>query len=41
MPLSYLHVFNFSERPGTPAEKIPEKYLQDKGKQKQKADKPF
>ena len=22
MPLSYLHVFNFSERPGTPAEKI-------------------
>ena len=25
MPLSYLHVFNFSERPGTPAEKIPEK----------------
>lgn len=25
LPLSYLHVFNFSERPGTPAEKIPGK----------------
>jgi len=25
MPLSYLHVFNFSERPGTPAEKMPDK----------------
>jgi threonylcarbamoyladenosine tRNA methylthiotransferase MtaB len=25
MPLSYLHVFNFSERPGTPAEKMPGK----------------
>jgi threonylcarbamoyladenosine tRNA methylthiotransferase MtaB len=25
MPLSYLHVFNFSERPGTPAQKLPEK----------------
>jgi threonylcarbamoyladenosine tRNA methylthiotransferase MtaB len=25
MPVSYLHVFNFSERPGTPAEKMPGK----------------
>jgi threonylcarbamoyladenosine tRNA methylthiotransferase MtaB len=25
MPLSYLHVFNFSERPGTPAEKMTDK----------------
>ena len=25
MPLSYLHVFNFSERPGTPAQKMPGK----------------
>jgi threonylcarbamoyladenosine tRNA methylthiotransferase MtaB len=25
MPLSYLHVFNFSERPGTPAEMMPGK----------------
>jgi threonylcarbamoyladenosine tRNA methylthiotransferase MtaB len=25
MQLSYLHVFNFSERPGTPAEKMPGK----------------
>jgi threonylcarbamoyladenosine tRNA methylthiotransferase MtaB len=25
MPLSYLHVFNFSERPGTPAEMLPGK----------------
>ena len=27
MPLSYLHVFNFSERPGTPAEKMSGKVL--------------
>lgn len=25
MPVSYLHVFNFSERPGTPAQKMPGK----------------
>jgi len=25
MPLSYLHVFKFSERPGTPAQKMPDK----------------
>ena len=29
MPLSYLHVFTFSERPGTVAEKLPGKFLHD------------
>jgi threonylcarbamoyladenosine tRNA methylthiotransferase MtaB len=29
MPLSYLHVFSFSERPGTIAEKMPEKVSQE------------
>jgi threonylcarbamoyladenosine tRNA methylthiotransferase MtaB len=27
MPLSYLHVFAFSERPGTPAWKMPDKVI--------------
>lgn len=29
LPLTYLHVFSFSERPGTPAEKMPEKVIHD------------
>lgn len=29
LPLSYLHVFTFSERPGTPAEKMPDKISHD------------
>jgi len=37
MPLSYLHVFSFSERPGTVAEKIPEKVtLKEKEKRSKK-----
>ena len=38
IPLSYLHVFTFSERPDTIAEKLPAKVpFTRKGKEKQKA----
>ena len=36
MPLSYLHVFTFSERPGTAAEKLPAKVSHEEKEKRSK-----